>query len=222
MPPKINLIGQRFGRLVVISEARNKQNKRFCWECECDCGNITFAYTHSLLSGRVKSCGCYKKKVNTKHGGCTGEEERLYGVWRSVRQRCCDPHSHSYKNYGARGITICKEWKEDYNAFRSWALANGYDDHAKRCTLQLDRINNSGNYTPDNCRFTTPTINSRNRRNTVKATINGETRPIIEWCELMGKDYNLVRGRLFYGWSIEDALFKPKQYPNRRTRWETK
>lgn len=211
-----DLTGQRFGRLTVICASRNKYNKRKYWECECDCGNITFAYTHALIAGKVKSCGCLKDEINTKHGGCIGKEERLYAVWRTMRQRCYDPHTANYKNYGARGIAVCDEWKNDYEAFRKWALANGYNETAKRNTWLLDRIDNNGNYTPENCRFVTPTVNSRNRRSTVKATINGETKPVVEWCEILNKDYNLVRGRLQQGWNIEDALYRPKQYQNRR------
>lgn len=113
---------------------------------------------------------------NWKHGAYT-RDERLYSVWSTMLHRCNDPKREKYKDYGARGISVCKEW-EDPNAFMDWAYCNGY---AKG--LQLDRIDNNGNYCPENCRWTTPKENSRNRRNTIFLTINGVTKCVAEWCE---------------------------------------
>ena len=213
MAKLIDLTGQRFGKLTVVEAVINPQNNRKYWRCLCDCGNTVYSYSHSLLIGAVISCGC----SHIKHGGCSnGIEDRLYGVWRSMRQRCYDPHTDSYKNYGARGIDVCEEWRNDYQAFKEWAYSHGYDDSAPFNILHIDRIDNNKGYSPANCRFITSSQNNRNRRNTKYATINGETRPVIEWCELLGKDFNLVRQRLGYGWSVENAFFKPKQIKTRR------
>ena len=95
-----------------------------------------------------------------------------------MRSRCNNPNRKKYKDYGARGIRVCDEWNNDASAFCKWALDNGYDDG-----MQLDRIDNNGNYEPSNCRFVSPKENSRNRRNTVYLTVNGETRCVAEWCE---------------------------------------
>ena len=105
------------------------------------------------------------------------EEKRIHGIWRGMKQRCQNPNCHSYKNYGGRGINICDEWL-DFENFYEWALSSGYQDE-----LQIDRINNDGNYEPSNCRWVTPKENARNKRNNRYITIDGETRCISEWCE---------------------------------------
>lgn len=113
---------------------------------------------------------------NTKHGAYK-RNHTLYGVWMTMKHRCEDKKRAKYKDYGARGIKVCSDW-QDPNAFIDWALANGYERG-----LQLDRINNDGNYCPENCRWITPKENSRNRRNTVLLTIGEETKCVSAWCE---------------------------------------
>lgn len=105
--------------------------------------------------------------------------EELFNVWQTMKTRCENPSRDNYERYGGRGITVCEEWQKAEN-FVVWALNNGY----KR-GLQLDRIDNSKGYSPDNCRFVTPKANSRNRRNTKFLTVNGETKCVAEWCEII-------------------------------------
>ena len=114
---------------------------------------------------------------NYKHGAYC-RNMRLYSVWSTMIHRCEDPKREKYKDYGKRGISVCEEW-HDPNAFMDWAFENGYSDG-----LQLDRVNNDGNYCPDNCRWVTPKNNSRNRRNTVFLSVQGETKSVAEWCEI--------------------------------------
>ena len=114
---------------------------------------------------------------NYKHGAYC-RNMRLYSVWSTMIHRCEDPKREKYKDYGKRGISVCKEW-HDPNTFMDWAFENGYSDG-----LQLDRVNNDGNYCPDNCRWVTPKNNSRNRRNTVFLSAQGETKSVAEWCEI--------------------------------------
>lgn len=106
---------------------------------------------------------------------------KLFGIWETMRSRCNNPNRERYGDYGGRGIEVCDEWNLSAESFCEWALANGYKDG-----LQIDRIDNNGNYEPSNCRFVTPKENSRNRRNTVFLTVNGETRCVSEWCETIG------------------------------------
>lgn len=106
---------------------------------------------------------------------------RLFGLWETMRSRCNNPNREKYGDYGGRGIEVCDEWNRSAEAFCEWALANGYKDG-----LQIDRIDNNGNYEPSNCRFVTPKTNSRNKRNTVLLTVNGETKCVSEWCETIG------------------------------------
>jgi len=105
---------------------------------------------------KAKSCGCNK---NIKHGD---RKIRLYGVWTNIKTRCTNPNNKRYKDYGGRGITICPEWANDYIVFRDWSLSNGYQEG-----LQINRINNNGNYCPENCNFVTAKENSWNTRRIV-------------------------------------------------------
>ena len=124
------------------------------------CGNEFRTNTHRVNAGLVKSCGCYRiKKVKerfTKHGlGAT----RLYRIWGGIKDRILNPNFKQYNDYGGRGITICDEWKNDFMPFYNWAMSNGYSDE-----LSIDRIDNDRGYSPENCRWTTKTIQARNTR----------------------------------------------------------
>ena len=111
--------------------------------------------------------------------GAYQRNKRLYGVWRTMWHRCNNPKRVKYKDYGGRGVSICSAWN-DPNCFMDWAEQNGY-----KAGLQLDRIDNDVNYSPDNCRWATPKENSRNRRNTVILTVNGMKKSVAEWCEVL-------------------------------------
>lgn len=116
---------------------------------------------------------------NFKHGAYM-RNKRLYGIWSTMKHRCENPKREKYKDYGARGISVCDEWK-DPNRFIDWAMGNGYSNG-----LQIDRIDNNKGYSPDNCRWVTPKENSRNRRNTVCITVNGVQKSAVEWAGIAG------------------------------------
>jgi hypothetical protein len=154
------MVGRSFGRLRVIAPAlKVGASKALRWRCECLCGKVTDVEGRRLRDGRVQSCGCLHAdtKPNLIHGG---GKTRLFRIRTGMLTRCTNTNSKDYVRYGGRGIRVCDEWTTDFAAFRDWALANGYAP-----SLQIDRIDNDGHYEPGNCRWVTPAMNVRNRRN---------------------------------------------------------
>lgn len=145
-----------------------------------------------------------EKKIGIiKHGE---SKTRLYNVWADMKQRCYDKNDPDYKKYGAKGIAVCDEWQE-YIPFRDWALANGYDSEAPRGKTTIDRIDGSGDYSPENCRWVDYFIQNRNRKNSLLATMNGETKTISEWADQYGINRWTLRYRIVkMGLSIEEAI----------------
>ncbi len=204
-----NLIGQKFGRLEVLSKADPyiypNGKKRTRWLCRCDCGNIIKAEHTNLKSGNTKSCGCFHRDQiiasSTKHGD---RKTRLYRIWSNMKNRCFNQADKTYKRYGGRGITVCSEWAESYELFKEWALSSGYHDD-KDCSI--DRIDTNGNYTPDNCRWSNPIEQANNRRNTLRYEYRGQIHTLSEWSKITGIKYHTLFARIKkLHWSIEDAL----------------
>lgn len=131
-------------------------------------------------------------------------KNKLLSRFRHMLERCYDPKNKSYYRYGGRGIEVCPEWKEDFSNFEKWALSHGYQED-----LAIDRIDNDGNYSPDNCRFVTLKENNQNRRTSIYYTINGVTKNLQQWCDVYGIKRGTVTTRLQHNWSIEDALSLP-------------
>lgn len=137
MPETLELLGKRFGKLVVIEKAPRNSSGKLRYLCQCDCGNQRIVISTLLNKGLVVSCGCLKSSTN-----------RLYHIYYDMITRCYNKKAKSYKYYGYKGITVCASWRNSYNNFNIWALSSGYDDN-----LTIDRINSDGNYEPDNCRW---------------------------------------------------------------------
>lgn len=193
-----NLTGMKFGRLLVINRAENVgYNTR--WNCICDCGNKTITTSYNLTKGRSKSCGCLSlekmNKTNTKHGY---KHARLYRIWCGMKKRCYNTKYEYYNRYGGRGIAVCEEWKSSFINFKNWAIKNGYKDN-----LEIDRIDNNGNYEPNNCRWEDRINQVRNRSNTIKLKNNGEEKTLIEWCKKYNINYKLAHARYKKGWNFE-------------------
>lgn len=176
MPFK-NITGQRFNRLVAKEYDGKNKHGRALWKCKCDCGKETVVDVTSLLKGHTKSCGCYKRDAvsltghnRTTHGMCG---TRIYREWATMIQRCRNDVHYTK-------ISVCDEWL-DFEPFYEWAMANGYKD-----SLEIDRINNSGNYEPDNCRWTTRSQQMRNTRANRMMTYGGVTKCQVEWLNILG------------------------------------
>ena len=155
-----NLIGQHYGRLSVIERAANSGAGQTRWLCRCTCGNEKVIFASAIVRGLTKSCGCLNNEVRGKASVTHGlRKHPLYGVWNDMKCRCRNKTHHKHEYYGARGITVCDEWLNDFQAFYLWAMANGYGPG-----LEIDRRNNDLGYSPDNCRLATRTEQNRNRR----------------------------------------------------------
>lgn len=202
MPKRIDLSGQRFGRLTVIERAENSKGGKAQWLCKCDCGNETIVAGDKLRKKHSKSCGCLRsiitKASKTIHGG---RKTRLYNIWSKIKERCYNPHSKSFSNYGGSGIAMYEEWRTDFTAFRDWALSNGYADN-----FSIDRININGNYEPSNCRWVDKTTQANNRKTNRTILYNGETHTLAEWQRITGISQSTIKTRLNAGWPIERAL----------------
>lgn len=134
---------------------------------------------------------------------------RIWGVWSQMKNRCYNKNAPNFKNYGARGIEVCEEWRNDFKAFRNWAYANGYDENAPKMQCTLDRINNDGNYEPENCRWVTSVKQHRNKRRNRMFTYKGDTRCMSEWAEILGVTRGFIQQRLRYGWDIDKIIETP-------------
>ena len=185
-----DLTGMVFGRLKVIG-FDSVRNGSYYWLCECECGNRKSVQYSKLMRGHTRSCGCLASEIRRKHGM---SHTRLYNTWTNMKSRCTNPKDEFYKDYGGRGIKVCDEWMKSFSSFYEWAMNNGYADH-----LTIDRIDNDGDYTPDNCRWVDLKEQANNKRNNVTVTINGLTKTLAEWSEITGIPYKTLHVRYSRG-----------------------
>lgn len=209
-------IGRKKNFLKVIAISRFPHNNHRAFVCECDCGNTKLIEPAHWEQEIVKSCGCKHDELLSTHGL---SQERLYRIWHGMNQRCFNPKQTHYKNYGGRGITICPEWIgiDGLRNFIEWAGNNGYQDN-----LTIDRIDVNGNYEPSNCRWSDWETQANNRRPPRKGikrkqrelktwTIDGQTKPIAEWCLIYNTSTPAIRYRMNkLGMILEQALKTPK------------
>lgn len=203
-----DITGQKFGRLTAVSHSGKNKHNHSLWLCKCDCGNTKIVELSSLTKNRTRSCGCLDKEAhilrpNRKTHGMCGT--RIHRIWKVMKNRCLNPNTPDYKRwYGGRGVTVCEEWKNSFQAFYEWAMANGYND-----TLSIDRIDENGNYEPSNCRWADATTQARNTRQVVPITYKGETHCLAEWAEILNIPVHVLRQRKHHGWTIEKMFEQP-------------
>lgn len=208
-----DLTGQKFNNLKVIAYAYTNSHGETYWLCKCNCGNTKVVRRSHLINGTTKSCGClmrYKlarrNKANAKYGGCS--KTRIYSIWQGMKNRCLNVKTNGYKNYGGKGISICKEWLDDYMNFYDWAMNNGYNDN-----LILARIDINQDYFPENCKWLTAKEQARRTNKAEKIKFRGVTLGLAEWAEKLKINKNTLQSRLRkYNWSIKKALTTPTKH----------
>lgn len=206
----LDISGNRYGRLVADHKVEGMRTQ---WLFKCDCGNEVKLHVSKVLGGQL-SCGCMRKEVAQKwaqshitHGA---SNTKLYHKYRSILERCYDSSSWKYKRYGGRGIYVCDEWKNSFESFMKWAYENGYDpDKDGRTEQSLDRIDNNGPYSPENCRWATAKEQMLNRDITKTYPFNGEELTASEFADRFDiKDKSFVYRRIKrWGMSLDEILY---------------
>lgn len=195
--------GKKFGSLTAI-KLIEKEKDGFLWEFKCDCGAKVVMYDGMIKCGVVKDCGCGEsnpKNIEISEWEINARK-KLYKKYLSMKERCCNKRSEIYKRYGGRGIKICKEWLDSFDDFYNWAIGNGWVDGKS-----IDRINNKKGYSPSNCRWATKQEQERNKTSNVHVEFRGETKLLIEWCEILGlKYYKTYRRIKYFKWGAEKAF----------------
>lgn len=196
MGSPIDISGIKYGMLTAVCRSVEKSRSgASMWVFRCDCGKEKIALPYPVKRGLIKSCGC----IYRTHGM---SNTRLYNIWVDMRQRCSNPNVSHYSSWGGKGITVCDEWRDNFSAFRDWAHSNGYSD-----SLSIDRINNDGNYCPENCRWATPSQQTRNSSTVREVTAAGKTQILSDWSVETGLSRTKIALRIDrYGYTPEQAL----------------
>lgn len=196
----MNLTGQKYGKLYVVEKTKEKTKKGdYKYRCICDCGNEVLVVGANLKNNHSKTCGCSRSTISK---GYRNKNIRIYNIYQNMKQRCYDKNAKSYKNYGARGIIVCKEWLEDYELFYNWAINNGYKNN-----LSIDRVDVNGNYEPSNCRWATREQQANNTRNSRYITYNNCTKTLAEWAKILKMSQQKLRYRII-NWDLDKAFNK--------------
>lgn len=203
MGTELDLIGQKFGRLLVESADKRtnpRGDKIVVYTCLCDCGTRKVIARSSLINGLTKSCGCLKKELaKIKHTTHNKSSTKEYSIWSSMVKRCTNKNCKGYKNYGGRGITLNPRWLKFENFFADMGKAP--DKH-----YSLERIDVNGGYWKENCKWIPILEQSRNKRNTVWIEYEGKTLLAKDWEKITGIPRRCIQNRLKKGWSVKDTL----------------
>ncbi len=203
----IDLVGQRFGKLVGLERTGSSKHGFSLWLCRCDCGNEKIILANSLKTGNTVSCGCYKInkrkgfKPNLRHGNRSRKATtKTYKIWCAIKKRCLDKNHDNYKYYGGRGIKVCDRWLNSFESFIE-------DMGPCPVGMTIERIDNNGNYEPDNCKWATRKEQARNRTDNRWIEYNGKKMILADWAKEIGITSSCLSMRINgYGWSLGRAL----------------
>lgn len=214
MPSPLSLVGQTYARLTVLSrDPQNTADGKSRWKCACECGNEVVVSSRGLKKGTTRSCGCLKadmlrsperkelldsiRAVSSNHQMSHTNE---YRIWQGIKKRCYYERAEGYADYGGRGIRMCDEWKDSFEAF--------FRDMGPRPSLRhtVERGDSNKNYEPGNCRWATWEEQANNRRNNVFYTYKGVARTLAGWCHKFNLNYRQAYNRRRDGWSIDEII----------------
>lgn len=197
--------GVRYGMLVAIEPVKRKSKSgELIWKCRCNCGGVSEVLGGHLTSGHTVSCGCFLPISISARTRTHGESSPItpeYRAWKHINNRCHNPKNKSYSNYGGRGIVVCKRWRDSYESFLK--------DMGRRPSpkLQVERINNNGNYEPGNCTWSTRKAQANNKRSNVYISHAGVVKTLAQWSETIKVRYNIVRKRIVqHKWTMAEII----------------
>lgn len=219
--------GDKFGRLTVVEmtykESKSGRRRAF-WVCVCDCGGSNTVDSGNLRNGNTRWCSLCASKFKSSHRRKHGHSQHAdgrnkatkeYSTWSGMKGRCLNKKDTRYFDYGGRGISICREWIDSFESFLSDMGVAPSADH------QIDRIDNNGNYEPDNCKWASRTENSNNKRNNYNLTINGETKTLANWEKFSGINQSTIKRRVTREWSSDKLLLPVSGTGNRAKKVST-
>jgi hypothetical protein len=213
MPKRVPpLTGQRFGRLLVLGMAEPRTFQNWC-RVRCDCGTEKEVSQSNLRNGHTGSCGCAgRERIGALHRTHGMTETSEYGIWNMMKQRCANPNVPTFKRYGGRGISVCDVWRDSFEAF--------YRDMGPRPTAfhSIDRIDNDGNYCPENCRWATQPEQGLNTSKNRRVSYRGEALTVGEWARRASVKRLTLHQRLARGWPIENAISGVRPSGQKKTR----
>ena len=205
-----NIVGKRFGRLLVLEEAGKNKYNNVLVRCICDCGNKKVVRFLDLKSNHTKSCGCYSKEMASKKFSTHGlRHTQLYKVWAGIKDRT-NPNNHNCKdNYRKLSVQMCEEWRNDFMAFYNWAIENGYKEEKLpngKNKWTIDRIDTKGDYEPRNCRWVTNKEQMNNQTTNRIIEYKGKIQTLAQWCDELNLPYGTTLFRLHIGYDVERAF----------------
>lgn len=201
-----DISGNKYNHLTALEPTRSENSDKYCWLFICDCGNKKIIRKTKVVNGYTKSCGCLLKEIGKnnvqKYFKTHGKSKTpTYIAWRGIKQRCLDKNIEGYISYGGRGIKVCDRW---LNSFENFLEDMGERPSPKH---SIDRIDNDGNYEPNNCRWATNKEQSCNRRSSFIINYKGKSQTLMEWSEELEMSYHLLRDRIVrYKWDIEKSF----------------
>ena len=207
----VDLTGMRFGSLIVIEHVgRISRGSKFfhAWKCRCDCGSEIVCRGGNLARGNTKSCGCRRAKslsaIRKTHGDTVGRRTVEYGIWCSMRNRCFNQKVKGFDYYGGRGITVCERWLK----FTNFLNDMGRRPSPRHC---IERVDNDGNYEPNNCKWALVSEQARNRRSNINLELDGVCRCLTDWAKEFRISRRMLESRIKRGMDLREALTTPSR-----------